>query len=733
MDDFGTHTTTYIRDPLGRVESKLVGDGVLSQPQRDELAVGATQFVHDQGTNGIGRLTSVTLPFGSISMVYDAWGNLTDETRTIDLSNALGVTFTDTLTQHAEDFTSTRQPMEVKEASGITTITIPAYFGWRPFSVKAWHDESDFGSSYVTTFTNSYNAAGLVRSRRHFLRDNAPPYATHFGRLIYFNRDQNGRVVEEKSMDSSSSDDRIWLKYSFYGAGEVATLESRVGASSDERNYTFGYDHQHQLTNADDDKGYHASFSYSPAGRLQTADIDATVGPETLVWPRNVNYAYDSTDPEAVGQLDNASDPDRFADFVHDLNGNLTERTLDPDGSPQTFKLTYDAEDRLRVRELPDGKRELYYYHDNARWLAVKKDSVGTVLSARLWFGNAEIQYTCAAGTCSRSKKRTTLRLGGEAVARFERDVATGVQTERLLHSNRLGHLLGVYSFQDPTGALDYNLEVGYQYGPFGEILEVKEFPGATTSAEDYTERFNGKELDEASGLSHYGYRYYDPLSLTWNRSDPVYRFAPDSRLEDPRRTNLFGFVANNPVRYIDPDGLDIQKPDRKDKVALAFELINLRREPAPTSAREARAKVVGFLRKVEDAYGITPTTKNLSVDSRANLPTNKSTKTYAATDQVGVNVEVTVAAELLLSDDFTAHEAIDKAALTLEHEYEGHVPGRKEGVAVDPESLDFLENELRALSIERHGAEKIGVSEKLTKEIDERISDTKKQLTRIE
>jgi hypothetical protein len=97
------------------------------------------------------------------------------------------------------------------------------------------------------------------------------------------------------------------------------------------------------------------------------------------------------------------------------------------------------------------------------------------------------------------------------------------------------------------------------------------------------------------------------------------------------------------------------------------------------------------------------------------------------------VNVEVTVAAELLLSDDFTAHEAIDKAALTLEHEYEGHVPGRKEGVAVDPESLDFLENELRALSIERHGAEKIGVSEKLTKEIDERISDTKKQLTRIE
>jgi RHS repeat-associated protein len=425
----------------------------------------------------------------------------------------------------------------------------------------------------VTTFTNSYNAAGLVRSRRHFLRDNAPPYATHFGRLIYFNRDQNGRVVEEKSMDSSSSDDRIWLKYSFYGAGEVATLESRVGASSDERNYTFHYDHQHQLTNADDDKDYSASFTYSPQGRLQTADIDATVGPETLVWPRNVDYVYshqDTSDPpsdvEAVGRLDNDGGG-VFADFTHDLNGNLTKRVLAPAGSADTFRLTYDAEDRLRVRELPDGKRELYYYHDNARWLAVKKDSVGTVLSARLWFGNAEIQYTCTAGTCSRSKKRTTLRLAGEAVARFERDVATGVQTERLLHSNRLGHLLGVYSFQDPTGALDYNLDVGYQYGPFGEILEVKEFPGATTSAEDYTERFNGKELDEASGLSYYGHRYYDPLSLTWNRADPKYRFKPDLALIEPRRGALFNFSGNNPMRYVDSDGRDFKISGKADDI----------------------------------------------------------------------------------------------------------------------------------------------------------------------
>lgn len=561
------HTTTYVYDELGRMESKMAYEGDLASFPGSlnvaELAVGSTQFTYDEGLNGLGRLTSTTLPFGSVSMVYDAWGNLTDETRTIDLSSALGVTFADTLTRHAESFTSDGKPMKVVEASNITTIPIYAYWGWRPFSVKAYHNETGFGSSYVTIFTNSYNAAGLIKSRKHQLRDDASPYATHGGRIVYFNRDQNGRVIQEYATDSSSSDDKIVQDYTFYGAGEVATLESRVGASSDERNYTFIYDNQHQLTNAFDDKGYSGDFTYSRQGRLKTADIEATPGPNTLVHPRNVDYVYKDVsetptgtptpDPEAVSRLNIAGTTSEFANFAHDVNGNMTWRKLGTD----EWHLGYGGEDRMRVRQTPSGDQELYYYHDNARWLAVKKDSVGNVLSARLWFGNAEIQYTCAAGTCSRSKKRTTLRLGGEAVARFEKDVATGAQTERLLHSNRLGHLLGVYRYQDATGALDYNLEVGYQYGPFGEVLEVKEFPGATTTATDYTERFNGKELDEASGLSYYGYRYYDPLSLTWNRADPLYRFSPDMELTSPRMAGLYSFSTNNPVRFVDPDGLE--------------------------------------------------------------------------------------------------------------------------------------------------------------------------------
>jgi len=66
-----------------------------------------------------------------------------------------------------------------------------------------------------------------------------------------------------------------------------------------------------------------------------------------------------------------------------------------------------------------------------------------------------------------------------------------------------------------------------------------------------------GKEADQLSRLNYYGYRYYDPLSLTWTQADPLYRVAPDRAYDQPRRMSLYSFSLNNPVRYMDPDGRD--------------------------------------------------------------------------------------------------------------------------------------------------------------------------------
>src|SRR5690606_35041633 len=66
-----------------------------------------------------------------------------------------------------------------------------------------------------------------------------------------------------------------------------------------------------------------------------------------------------------------------------------------------------------------------------------------------------------------------------------------------------------------------------------------------------------GKEHDQLTDLYYYGFRYFDPLSLTWTQADPLYRFVPDLAYDEPRRMNLYVFSLQNPLRFVDPNGME--------------------------------------------------------------------------------------------------------------------------------------------------------------------------------
>jgi RHS repeat-associated protein len=59
--------------------------------------------------------------------------------------------------------------------------------------------------------------------------------------------------------------------------------------------------------------------------------------------------------------------------------------------------------------------------------------------------------------------------------------------------------------------------------------------------------RFNGKEVDEETGLAYYGARYYDNQLSMWLSVDPLAGKYPSY--------SPYVFTVNNPVKYIDPDG----------------------------------------------------------------------------------------------------------------------------------------------------------------------------------
>jgi RHS repeat-associated protein len=88
-------------------------------------------------------------------------------------------------------------------------------------------------------------------------------------------------------------------------------------------------------------------------------------------------------------------------------------------------------------------------------------------------------------------------------------------------------------------------LAARYEYTAFGKPLVQ------TTNACPLA--FSSKEYDSKSGLSYYGFRYYDADSGRWMTKDPL--LWSDN-------LNLYGFVGGNPLEYIDFYGL-IRLADR--------------------------------------------------------------------------------------------------------------------------------------------------------------------------
>ena len=91
-------------------------------------------------------------------------------------------------------------------------------------------------------------------------------------------------------------------------------------------------------------------------------------------------------------------------------------------------------------------------------------------------------------------------------------------------------------------------------YLPYGELL-VDEH----SSSEEMPYKFNGKELDQETGLYYYGARYMNPKTSLWYGVDPL--------AETYETIGGYVYCAANPVKFIDPNGEKITDP--KNRIAV--------------------------------------------------------------------------------------------------------------------------------------------------------------------
>jgi RHS repeat-associated protein len=83
-----------------------------------------------------------------------------------------------------------------------------------------------------------------------------------------------------------------------------------------------------------------------------------------------------------------------------------------------------------------------------------------------------------------------------------------------------------------------------------------------------------GKERDAETGLDYFGARYYSGAQGRFTAPDPL--FIELRRLADPQQLNLYSYARNNPLRFIDPNGLDIQlNCSTRDECVEAVRMLN--------------------------------------------------------------------------------------------------------------------------------------------------------------
>ena len=102
-------------------------------------------------------------------------------------------------------------------------------------------------------------------------------------------------------------------------------------------------------------------------------------------------------------------------------------------------------------------------------------------------------------------------------------------------HSDHLGSTS--YITDDKANITQYDA-----YLPYGELL-VDEH----SSSENMPYKFNGKEMDEETGLYYYGARYLNPVTSLWYGVDPL--------AEKYVTTGGYVYTLDNPVKLVDTDG----------------------------------------------------------------------------------------------------------------------------------------------------------------------------------
>ncbi|MEW6067670.1 MAG: RHS repeat-associated core domain-containing protein [Nitrospirota bacterium] len=262
--------------------------------------------------------------------------------------------------------------------------------------------------------------------------------------------------------------------------------------------WDYGYDNLSRLVEVKKNGSVIESYSYDTNGNRLTDS--------------NRTYSYSTEDHIITAGNDT---------YQFDVDGFLTSKTTASD----TTTFNYSSRGELLTVTLPNGNVVSYDHDPLGRRIAKRIN--GTITEKYLWKDSITLLAVY-------DGNNNLLSRFNYADNRVPVSMTMSGATYYLTY-DQVGSLRAV---TDSTG----NIVKRIDYDSFGNIIND------TNPSFSIPFGFAGGLHDRDTGLVRFGARDYDPVIGRWTAKDPIDFYGGDA--------NLFAYVGNNPVRWLDPYGL---------------------------------------------------------------------------------------------------------------------------------------------------------------------------------
>lgn len=442
------------------------------------------------------------------------------------------------------------------------TLTIYDYFSFDNSDRLTLHSQKIGSGDKKLIAWNKYGALGHLQQKKvgGTIGLLVPHYSSYEGyQTVDYTKNIRGWLTGINNWTSADNDLFAFILdyHDLYNGNIAQTSWGTAAGGWVARTYNYTYDGLNRLIDADyrhsagpNEKYSEKNITYDKNGNILGLQRYGSYGSNTYDIIDILTYTYKPNSNQLMKVADNAGTlgfrdgTNTGNDYDYYINGNLKKDLNKGVGQVLDDEIQYNYMNLpTKVTIDTDHKVEYVYTATGSKIQKKVTDGSGNVktiqYAGRFMYQNNELQYI-------------------PHPEGYVRKESNGDFTYIYQYKDHLGNVRLSYTKNNSTG----NLEVlgTDDYYAFG-LKHDKEGGIVTSTNMAQNIKYNSKELQDELGLNWYDYqaRNYDPAIGRWFNTDPL--------AEKSRRYSPYTYALNNPVYFIDPDGMEAEAAPAPDMV----------------------------------------------------------------------------------------------------------------------------------------------------------------------